>query len=544
MATRRRHPVHRLRGGNVLEGCVPWPDDLAALYRREGYWLGRPLGDLLDEACARYAGKTALVCGDRRMTYADLSEESSALAGGLLDRGVGPLDRVVVQLPNEPDFVIVVFALLRIGAIPVMALPGHRRVELTHLCAHSDAVALVVPDDVQGFDHRVLARQVQADVPSLQHVLVAGQAEEFTALADLRRPGREMPEVDPSEPAIFLLSGGTTGLPKLIPRTHDDYAYNMRATAEALNFDASGVYLAVNPVGHNSALGCPGVLGSLLVGGTAVLTSSVRPAEVFPLIDREGVTLTTVVPPVVRLWIDAARKSGAQFPDLLLQVGSSKFDSGRAAEVTPVMGASLSQWFGVGEGLLTYTRLDDPEEVVVATEGRPLAAHDEVLVVDAHCHPVPDGDEGELVVRGPYTIRGYFRADQQNRHAFTSGGHFRTGDLARRRPDGNIVVVGRIKDIVNRAGEKIPAEEVERHLLAHPAIRDVAVVGVPDAVLGERCIAFVVFRDEPVSSSVVKAFVRDRGLATFKIPDRVVAVEEFPRTPVGKVDKAVLRGTS
>ncbi|MFZ4302288.1 (2,3-dihydroxybenzoyl)adenylate synthase [Streptomyces cinereoruber] len=528
----------------MLEGCVPWPEELAALYRREGYWRGRPLGELLDEACARYAGRTALVCGERRMTYAELSEESSALAGGLLDRGVGPLDRVVVQLPNEPEFVTVVFALLRIGAIPVMALPGHRKVELTHLCGHSGAVALVVADEVQGFDHRVLAREVMAEVPSLKHILVAGEAEEFTALADLRRPGREMPVVDPSEPALFLLSGGTTGLPKLIPRTHDDYAYNMRATAEALRFDESGVYLAVNPVGHNSALGCPGVLGALLVGGTAVLTSSVRPAEVFALIEREGVTLTTLVPPVVRLWIDAARKSGERFPNLLLQVGSSKFDSGRAADVGPVMGASLSQWFGVGEGLLTYTRLDDPEEVAVSTEGRPMAEHDEVLVVDAEGRPVPDGEVGELVVRGPYTIRGYYRAEEQNRNAFTPGGHFRTGDLVRRRPDGNIVVVGRIKDIVNRAGEKVPAEEVEEHLLTHAAVRDAAVVGVADEVLGERCVAFVVFRGEPVGAAAVKRFLRERGLATYKIPDRVVAVAEFPRTPVGKVDKVALRASA
>ncbi|MET8329880.1 AMP-binding protein [Streptomyces sp. NPDC005181] len=527
----------------MLEGCVPWPEELAALYRREGYWQGRPLGDLLDEACARYAAKTALVCGERRMPFAELSEQSSAVAGGLLDRGIGRLDRVVVQLPNVPEFVVVVFALLRIGAIPVMALPGHRKVELTHLCAHSGAVGLVVADEVKGFDHRALAREVLAKVPALKHVVVVGEAEEFTALTDLYLPGRDLPEVDPSEPALFLLSGGTTGLPKLIPRTHDDYAYNMRATAEALRFDENGVYLAVNPVGHNSALGCPGVLGALLVGGTAVLTSSVRPDDVFALLERERVTLTTLVPPVVRLWIDAARKSAARFPDLLLQVGSSKFDTGRAADVGPGLGAGLTQWFGVGEGLLTYTRLDDPEEVAVGTEGRPLAEHDEILVVDAEGRPVPDGAEGELQVRGPYTIRGYYRAGEQNRHAFTPEGHFRTGDMVRRRSDGNIVVVGRIKDIVNRAGEKVPAEEVEEHLLTHAAVRDAAVVGVADPVLGERCVAFVVFREEPVAPAAVKSYLRERGLATYKIPDRVVAVAEFPRTPVGKVDKVALRAS-
>nr|CAJ34366.1 putative 3-hydroxy-quinaldate-AMP-Ligase [Micromonospora sp. ML1] len=520
---------------------MPWPEELAALYRREGYWQGRPLGDLLTEACARHADKTALVCGERRMTYAELSRASADVAGGLLDVGIEPLDRVVVQLPNVPEFVVVVYALLRIGAIPVMALPGHRKVELTHLCAHSQAVALVVVDQVKGFDHRALAREVRAEVPALKHVVVAGDAEEFTALADLYRRGRDLPAVDPSEPALFLLSGGTTGLPKLIPRTHDDYAYNMRATADALRFGAEDVYLAVNPIGHNSALGCPGVLGALLVGGTAVLTSSVRPDEVFELLERERVTLTTLVPPVVRLWLDAARKSDVRFPNLMLQVGSSKFDPARAAEVRTSLGAVLTQWFGVGEGLLTYTRLDDPEEVVLATEGRPLAAHDEILVVDTDGRPVPDGAEGELLVRGPYTIRGYYRAEEQNRRSFTPDGYFRTGDMVRRRPDGSIVVVGRIKDIINRGGEKVPAEEIEEHLLAHAAIRDAAVVGVADPVLGEKTVAFVILRDEPISPAAVKSFLRERGLATYKIPDRVVPIEEFPRTAVGKVDKVTLR---
>ncbi|KXK61872.1 2,3-dihydroxybenzoate-AMP ligase [Micromonospora rosaria] len=528
----------------MLDGCVPWPEDLATRYRREGYWQGRPLGDLLDEACARHADRTALVCGQRRITYADLAAQARAVTGGLANLGIAPLDRVVVQLPNVPEFVVVVHALLRIGAIPVMALPGHRRVELTHLCAHSQAVALVVADQVKGFDHRALARQVRADVPTLEHVVVCGDAEEFTALTDLHRPGPDLPAVDPGEPALFLLSGGTTGLPKLIPRTHDDYAYNMRATAQALRFDEHGVYLAVNPIGHNSALGCPGVLGTLLVGGTAVLTSSVRPDEVFDLVQRERVTLTTLVPPVVRLWIDAARRSGTRLPHLTLQVGSAKFDPARAAEVRTSLGAGLTQWFGVGEGLLTYTRLDDPEEIVLTTEGRPLAPHDEILVVDPDDRPVPDGVEGELLVRGPYTIRGYYRAEEQNRRSFTPDGYFRTGDLVRRRPDGSIVVVGRIKDVINRGGEKVPAEEVEEHLLTHAAIRDAAVVGVADPTLGEKTVAFVILRDEPVTSATVKSFLRERGLATYKIPDRVVPLDEFPRTAVGKVDKVALRASA
>ncbi|MGP3977742.1 (2,3-dihydroxybenzoyl)adenylate synthase [Streptomyces sp. 8N114] len=524
----------------MLEGCIPWPEDLAARYRREGYWQGRPLGDLLHEACEQHGDRVAVVCGQERLTYAQLSARGDELAGGFLDRGIGPLDRVVVQLPNITEFVVVMYALFRIGAIPVLALPGHRRNEISHLARHSQAVAYMVVDRSAGFDYRQLAREVSAEQAALREVFVAGDAAEFTALEAIGSGNRDFPHVDPAEPAMFLLSGGTTGLPKLIPRTHDDYAYQMRATAEAVRAGRHTVYLAVNPAAHNAALGCPGVLGTLLVGGRAVLTTSVRPSEVFELVDREGVTLSTVVPPVLRLWMDTAQKSGADLSGVTLQVGSSKVDPTQAEQAIKLLDCRLSQWYGIGEGLLTHTRLDDPYEAVVNSEGRALSPQDEVRIADAEGRTLPVGEEGELQTRGPYTIRGYYRAEEKNAEAFTADGFFRTGDLARLRPDGNLVLVGRIKDIINRSGEKIPAEEVEEYLLAHPAIRDAALVGVPDQRLGERSHAFVMVREE-IAPAAVKAHLRECGLATYKIPDKLIVVDELPRTPVGKVDKAELR---
>ncbi|ARX87041.1 MULTISPECIES: (2,3-dihydroxybenzoyl)adenylate synthase [Streptomyces] len=524
----------------MLEGCVPWPGELAEHYRRQGYWQGRPLGELLHEACAEHGDRVAVVCGDRRMTYAELSAASSELAGGFLDRGIGPLDRVVVQLPNITEFVVVMFALFRIGAIPVLALPGHRRNEILHLTGHSQAVAYVVVDRAGDFDYRDLAREVVAARPHIREVFVAGDAAEFTALDSAVSDNRAFPRVDPSEPALFLLSGGTTGLPKLIPRTHDDYAYNMRATAEAMGVGRDDVYLAVNPAAHNAALGCPGVIGTILVGGRSVLTSSVRPDHVFDLISRENVTISTVVPPVLRLWMDAAQKSGADLSGVTLQVGSSKVDPTQADQAIKLLNCTLSQWFGIGEGLLTHTRLDDPREVVINSEGRPLCPDDEVMVVDTEGRPVPAGVEGELVTRGPYTIRGYYRAEEKNAEAFTADSFFRTGDLAKIRADGNIVVVGRLKDIINRSGEKVPAEEVEEYLLAHPAVADAALVGVADQKLGERSYAFVVLRED-VKPPQLKAHLRECGLATYKIPDKLIALDKLPLTPVGKIDKGALR---
>ncbi|MCI4061481.1 AMP-binding protein [Micromonospora sp. R77] len=470
------------------------------------------------------------------MTYGELSQRADRLAGGLLRLGIRPLDRVVVQLPNIPEIVVVVFALLRAGAIPVLALPGHRRTEISHVADHSGAVAYIVKDRFGGFDFRQLAREVSF----IPHVLVSGDAEEFTALESVSIGGAALPRVDAADPALFLLSGGTTGQPKLIPRTHDDYGYVMRATAEAVHADEEFTYLAVNPVAHQAALACPGVFGTLLVGGKAVLTSSVRPDEVFPLIRREGVTFTTVVPSVLRLWVDSGRADG-DLSQLIIQVGSAPLDPGLARRAGDILGCRIMRWYGISEGLLTHTRFNDPEDVAVSTDGRPMTPHDEVRIVDRLGAPVPDGHIGEMQARGPYTIRGYFRAREENTRSFTPDGFFRTGDLVRRSDDGNITIMGRAKDVINRAGEKVSAEEVESQLRTHPAVRDAAVVGVADRLLGERTYAFLVVGDDDVRAPAVKEYLIGRGLATYKIPDRVVRVDELPRTPMGKVDKKALR---
>ncbi|MGW9176589.1 (2,3-dihydroxybenzoyl)adenylate synthase [Streptomyces decoyicus] len=529
----------------MLEGCTSWPADVAARYRQDGYWLGRSLGDLLEESCARNHAKTAVVSGERRITYAELAHGAAQLARGLLDLGIRPLDRVVVQMPNLPELMTVLLAVFRAGIIPVLALPGHRKNEIVHLCTHSGAVGYLAMDDFCGQDYRALAREVREEVPGVRHVLISGEPQEFISLESLGRQTdavRDFEPVDPSEPALFLLSGGTTGLPKLIPRTHDDYAYNMLATARGLHIGPDDVYLAVNPAAHNAALGCPGVLGTLLVGGKVVLAAGPRPQEAFELIRREEVTLTTLVPPLVRMWVDAAEKEPVDLSAVMLQVGSSKFNPAEAERARKVLGCRLSQWYGIGEGLLTYTRVDDPDDIIFRTEGRPMAAADEIRV----CDPVtgeqlPDGTEGELCTRGPYTIRGYYNAPEINTRAFTADGFFRSGDLVVRRPDGNIVVTGRIKDVINRAGDKVPAEEVEKYLLTHPSVQDAAVVGMPDPVLGERSHAFVLTHDGELRAPALKAFLRECGLATYKIPDKVLLRTTFPYTAVGKVDKGALR---
>jgi 2,3-dihydroxybenzoate-AMP ligase len=532
----------------MLDGFVSWPPDVADRYRRAGYWRGSSIGQLVAASAARHPDRIAAVDATRRVTYRELVDEADRIASGLLGLGVGRHDRVVLQLSNVIEFLSTVLGLFSVGAIPVMALPGHRRDEIRHLVRASDAVAYVGQDRLQGFDFRELAREIGKDAPGLRHVVIAGDAEEFTPLAELARSGvRDLPPVESSEVALLLLSGGTTGVPKLIPRTHDDYAFNMFACARATGFDENGVYLAANPVPHNAALGCPGVLGALLVGGKAVLASNPSPDHVFPLIRREGVTHTALVPALALLWAEAAQTTPVDMTGMTIQVGSSKFGPVAAKRVSTALGCRLMNVFGIAEGLITHTRLDDPPEIVFGTEGKPLCPDDEIRIVDAEDRDVAPGETGELLTRGPYTIRGYFAAPEHNVRSFTADGFYRTGDLARMTDDGNIVIEGRLKDIIHHLGEKVSAEEVEGHVLTHPLVRDTAVVGIPDEQRDERLCVFVVLTSDadtsatPMSLRTIRDHIRGRGLASYKLPDELVVVPDLPRTPVGKIDKNALR---
>jgi 2,3-dihydroxybenzoate-AMP ligase len=450
---------------------------------------------------------------------------------------------VVVQLPNTVEFVVTCVALFRAGALPVLALPAHRRAELTYLAQYVGAVALVTSDRAPGVDHHAMAQEVRDACPTLRHVLVVGDPGPFLAWSDVRAPARELPRPDPQDVAFFLLSGGTTGLPKLIPRTHDDYAFQLRATAAAMSFDHRHAYLAAVPVAHNAALGCPGVLGALRVGGRAVLSSSPSPDEAFPLMAQEGVTLTTVMPAVLSLWVETAGLFDVDLSELIIEVGGAVLHPDLARAVRPALGATLTHWFGMAEGMLCFTRPGDGDEAAATTQGTPMCADDELLVVDADGAPVPPGEVGELLVRGPCALRGYYAVPEHNRTVFTPDGFLRTGDLARIDPEGRLVISGRIKDVINRGGEKVMADEVEGHLLAHDRVRAAAVVGIPDQRLGEKTCAVVVADDPAPTLMELRKLLWDRGLADYKLPDRLEIVEALPLTTVGKVDKRALAAT-
>lgn len=537
---------------------TPWPQELQESYRTQGYWAGAPLGDLLRQSARAAAQRTAIIAGDKRWTYQELDERADQLAQGLVEQGIQAGSHVVLQMPNGGEFFEVLFALFRVGAVPVLALPSHRYSEISYFCQHAEAVAYIACVSHASFDYHEIGQRLKAEA-LVSKVFIAGEVvnrNDCFALEDLYQAAahsRPLPAPAASNLALFQLSGGTTGVPKLIPRTHDDYYYSIRASALICALMHSSVYLAVLPVMHNFPLSSPGALGVLWAGGTLVLAETGAPDVVFNLIEKHKVTISAVVPPLALAWISAyenLRESPIR-PNLssleVLQVGGAKFSEEAARRVTPILGCKLQQVFGMAEGLVNYTRLNDELDTILTTQGRPISRADEIRIVDDMDLPVSEGETGHLLTRGPYTIRGYFRAAEHNSKAFTPDGFYRTGDLVRMTQGGYLVVEGRAKDQINRGGEKIAAEEIENHLLAHPHIHDAALVAMPDAYLGERSCAFVVLRanaltnqQTPKSKDLLR-FLHERDLAAYKIPDRFEFIAALPQTKLGKVDKKTLR---
>ncbi|WP_315386148.1 AMP-binding protein [uncultured Stenotrophomonas sp.] len=520
-----------------------WPPALVARYRAAGYWRGETFPGFLRERAGQYADDIAVVGGERRLSYAQLWAEAGRIGAGLLANGLQPGDRVVVQLGNTVDFVTVVCGLFRAGLVPVYALPAHRFTEVAHVLRNAEANAYITTSHYEGFDYRTLARELQAAIPALRHVLMVGDAAEFTAVDALDGDAARLPpDPDPQSVAFLQLSGGSTGLSKLIPRTHDDYIYSFRASNAICGITRDSVYLVALPAAHNFPMSSPGFFGALYAGGRVVLSAGAGPDTAFPLIAREGVTCVGLVPPLALLWAQAAATTAHDLSSLkVMQVGGAKLVPEAARRVIDGLGCQLQQVFGMAEGLVNYTRLHDPLDCVLGTQGRPISSDDEVLVVDDHGHPVAPGEVGHLLTRGPYTIRSYHNDPGANARSFTEDGYYRTGDMVQQLAGGYLVVQGRAGDHINRAGEKISAEEIEDHLLAHASVFDAAVVSMPDPYLGERSCAFVIARGERPSAASLKAWVRGRGLAAFKVPDQVVFVDAFGTTAVGKVSRRELR---
>ena len=532
---------------------TPYPDDIAREYRAAGLWGSATIVEEFQRVAATYPDRDALVADAITLSYAELDARTDRIAHGLGALGLRPGEPVIFQVTNRAESVLAWYATLKAGLVPVCSLAFHRAHEISQIGRLVGAVGHIVEAGTRGFDLVAFGREQAEGHPTLRHLVAIGAPQDcdVVRLEDLGRDvdaatarawvDAVQARIDPDDVAVFQLSGGTTGVPKVIPRLHAEYWYNASAYARAWGWDATSRIAHLIPVIHNAGILC-GLHGPHSVGGCLVLATPDLD-QALPLMARAGTTdvlfghghygavdhpaFPEVVPTLRTVVL-----SGAKVGQLLFE----KFEA---------LGVWTGQLFGMGEGFCAVTFPGAPRRARTDTVGTPLSPLDEVRILQPGSEqPVPDGDVGELCARGPYTIRGYYDAPEHNARAFTSDGFYRTGDVACLVPiDGvkYLSIEGRIKDVINRGGEKVNAEEVELLLLRHPAISAAAVVAMPDARLGERACAYLVTRSAPLTLQEVRAHLEELGVAKFKWPERLEWLDELPKTSVGKLDKKKLR---
>ena len=537
------------------DGRLPgYPAAAVRRYRDAGLWGDRTIAEEFHAVALRYPGREAIVSQEGRMTFAGLDRRTDQVAAGLCDLGLGPGDPILFQVSNRLHSIVAWYGALKAGLIPVATLAAHRRHEISQVAIRTGAAAHLVEAGTGGFDLVTLAREHQADSPSVRHILTAGAAEPAPGLTRLEDLGtgvdpaaaRRLVEsvqagVDPDDVAVFQLSGGTTGVPKVIARRHAEYWYNARAYASRLGWDEQSRVAHLIPIIHNAGIVCgvhaPHSAGACLLLGTPDAEASL------PLLISEKVTDILVGHAHYQAIADHGISALAGSVRRLVLSGT-KVPPGLFAGIE-ALGVWSGQLFGMAEGFMGLTEIGAPREARLTTVGTPLSDLDEFRILRPGSEEhLPDGVTGELCCRGPYTLPGYFDAAEHNLAAFTTDGFYRTGDLATVVTVGGtryLSIDGRIKDVINRGGEKISAEEVELLLLRHAAVAQAAVVAMPDPRLGERSCAYLVARDQPVSLDEIREHLAGLGVAKFKWPERIEWIGELPRSNVGKVDKKALR---
>jgi len=543
----------------VLKGANPFPKEFMDRYYEKRWWSGIPLGEMLDRTCDLYPGKEALVAGEVRVTYRQLREWTDRAAVAFIELGIKRLDRVLLQVPNWPEFVYAYYGLHKIGAIPVMCIPRFSQREIEHFCEFTEAKAWVVPLRFEKIDYRPMIEAIQSRRFSLKHILVIESFEKKSepllkdtlSFSDLLKqvnlnqyPKNYLQSFrpDPDEICHLMPTGGTTGLPKLVPRTHNDFLCNVEYRAKSWQRSPHDITLIATPMTHNMAIEVS-LNPAFLTGGKVVVIPSTHAREILEAIEKEKVTTTILSVAQVQQMVDFPELDHYNFSSLqVISTGGSYMPPETIRKVYSKLKCKFYNVYGSSEGPCTQTRYEDPEDIVFHTVGWPICPYDEFKVIDSSGKTLPPETEGELVARGPGIFRGYYKSEAENREAFTSDGFYQTGDLAKFDKEGRLIITGRRKDIIIRGGENISAKEVEELISGHSKVEQVAAVGMPDPILGERVCAFIKSRQgTKISFEEIISHLKEKKTSVLYLPERIEIIEEMPLTNVGKVDKKRLR---
>jgi 2,3-dihydroxybenzoate-AMP ligase len=535
-----------------LEGFTPHKKEDAEKYRRLGWWAGLTYGDILDKAADIYPHKEALVDGQTRLTYEQVRQKTNRLAIGFIELGVEPLDRVLVQLPNWAEFIFTVFALAKIGAIPVLLLVRHRQMEINHLVQLTNAKFWVVAERSHKVDYLPIINDVLKSSPQIEQVVLvraaqrhsflrlealmrkAGLTQENLALLATRRP-------DPMQVAHMGPTGGTTGLPKVAPRTHNDYLCRVEYAARACEFNDQEICLVAAPAGHDLTFSMAICL-TIFTSGKLVMLDSFEPQVVCEAVESENVTAIVWVPTLAARLVQFEGLKDYNLRSLRkMHCGGGMSSPELIQAVHEKLNCTFFNGYGGTEGMSLLTRSHYSIERVCSAVGVPTCSHDSYKIVDQDGNQLPPNSPGELMVKGPGIFSGYYKMPQENEKVFDKNGYFRTGDQAMINAQGDFVLTGRIKEMINRGGESISAVEMENLMLTHPDVTAVGVVPMPDPEMGEKACAYVQLKSGvELDVETMISFLKHRGASVFQLPERIEFIDAMPYTQAEKIDKRAL----
>ncbi len=538
----------------LLEGAVPYKPEDEEMYISRGWWRGFTLGDYLDLAADIHPDKEAFVDRVSRYTYGEAREKADRLAIALIKLGMEPLDRVLIQLPNWNEFIFAYFACQKIGAIPVLLIDRYRQFEIDRLLKLTGARSWIVPVSTHKFDYTPLIMKVLKDHPELKNVItVRGKLEgpvfkdmeglikknRLTREDRIRLAGRRP---NPCQVAHMGPTGGTTGEPKIVPRTHNSLACAVEFCSRSWDQNCQDINMIVSPVGHDLSFS-KGLLGSVITQGKLVFESSTDNSDICRTIERERVTSIIWVPTLAQRLMQYEEIGNFDLSSLKkMHSGGGASHSEMVKEIMDRLGICYYNGYGATEGMTCITRAADNCETICGTVGRPTFPYDIYKVIDADGCELPYNTPGELMVKGPSVFSGYYNNMEENSLVFDDDCFFKTGDLATINEKGYITLCGRIKEMINRGGESISATDIEKLIILHPGVAVVAVIPMPDKLMGERVCAYIeTEKGAELTFEDIIEFLKSKNASVLQLPERIVFIEKMPVTGVGKLDKKALR---
>jgi 2,3-dihydroxybenzoate-AMP ligase/mycobactin salicyl-AMP ligase len=536
----------------LLKGSTPYKREDAEKYSRLRWWPGLTLGDLVDKAADIYPNKEAFVDDRSRFSYSQMREMVNRLAISLMDLGIKTMDRVLIQLPNWNEFVYSYFALQKIGAIPVLLIERYRSYEISHLFRLTGATSWIVAEKYRKTDFMPIIKDVLKNNPKIKHVVLARGGKHRGLLnlermiepselkeKNLVRLARRRP--DPMQVAHMGPTGGTTGLPKVVPRTHNSLICSIEYAAKAWEMDIHDTCLLAGPIGHDLTF-TKGLCGSLFTLGKTVFSDSTDSDDICRTIQQEKATAIVWVPTLAKRLTDFEELKDYDLSSLKkMHCGGGLSQPEVIKGVWEKLGCTFFNAYGGTEGQTTITRSEDTPQTVLHTVGRPTCPYDIYKVVDRNGKKLPPNTQGELVIKGPGIFTGYYKAPEENKLAFDKEGFFKTGDVVKMDEAGNITITGRIKEMINRGGESISATEIEGLIIGCPGVAMVAVIPMPDPIMGERVCAYI--QPKPgVSLNLDKiiTYLKERKASVLQFPERIEFIDSMPFTKAEKMDKKAL----